>query len=108
MFDQEKQMSENTTTPEESTKKPVVPRFSIIVDKTVQEKVAAVAKEHKISQSEVIMTLYENADLEALKPKFDAKRETKVSTRGSKSALLARIGKLTPEQLEKLLSSVSQ
>lgn len=101
-------MSENTTTPEESTKKQVVPRFSIIVDKTVQEKVAAVAKEHKISQSEVIMTLYENADLEALKPKFDAKRETKVSTRGSKSALLARISKLSPEQMEKLLTAIPE
>lgn len=101
-------MSENTTTPEESTKKPVVPRFSIIVDKSVQEKVAAIAKEHKISQSEVIMTLYENADLEALKPKFEAKREVKVNTRGSKSALLARISKLSPEQMEKLLTAIPE
>ena len=90
------------TTPEKTAER----RFSVIVNKDVQENIAKLAKEHKISQSDVIMTLYENSDLVALKSKFEAKREVKVNSRGSKSAVLAKIGKLTPEQLEKLLASL--
>ena len=76
------------------------------VEYAAQERLASIAKEYKISQTDVVLTLMENTDLEAMAPKFKAKREDKVKSRGSKSAVLERLKNLSPEQLEKLLASL--
>jgi hypothetical protein len=95
-----KNMTEDTETKEAEK------RYSIIVGKEVQERLASIAKEYKISQTDVVLTLVENTDLEAMAPKFKAKREDKVKSRGSKSAVLERLKGLSPEQLEKLLANL--
>lgn len=81
-------------------------RFAIVVGKDIQERLNVIAKEHKISQGAVVGVLMDNADMDVLASHFKAKRMEKINSRGSKSAIAQRLAQLSPEQLEKLLSSL--
>lgn len=90
-----------TATTEEKGK-----RYAIIVEQVVQEKLAKIAKTHKISQGAVVETLMEHADMDKLDAAFKARREAKVAGRTGKTAILKRLSKLTPEQLEALAAQL--
>lgn len=82
-------------------------RNAIVLEGHIQEKVAKVAREHKLSQGQVVLTMLEM--LEG-KPEFEealkAKRDTKVNSRTGKTAILKKLSKLTAEELEQLAASL--
>jgi len=81
-------------------------RYAIVVEQTVQEKLAKIAKTYKISQGAVVETLMDSADMSKLEEAFKARREAKVAGRTGKTAILKRLSKLTPEQLEALAAQL--
>jgi Zn-dependent peptidase ImmA (M78 family) len=99
-------MTELTESTESTQTSKAEKRYSIIVGEDAQTKLASIAKEFKISQSVVVVTLLDNIDMTVMAHKFKAKREEKVSTRGTKKTMLSKLRSLTPEQLEKLLANL--
>jgi hypothetical protein len=73
-------------------------RYTVVVGKLAQARLASIAKQFKISQGAVMEVMIENVDVQALEEQFRARREQKVQSRGSKTELLEKIKKLTPEQ----------
>lgn len=73
-------------------------RYTVVVDKLAQTRLASIAKQFKISQGAVMEVMIQNVDVQALEEQFKARREKKVQSRGSKTELLQKIKKLTPEQ----------
>jgi Spy/CpxP family protein refolding chaperone len=73
-------------------------RYTVVVGKLAQARLASIAKQFKISQGAVMEVMIENVDVQALEEQFKARREQKVQSRGSKTELLEKIKKLTPEQ----------
>jgi Spy/CpxP family protein refolding chaperone len=73
-------------------------RYTVVVGKLAQARLASIAKQFKISQGAVMEVMIENVDVQALEDQFKARREQKVQSRGSKTELLEKIKKLTPEQ----------
>jgi hypothetical protein len=84
-------------------------RNAIILDEAIQQRVAALAKEHQLNQGEAIEVMM---DMLQGKPEFNAamkaKRDDKVNSRTGKTAILKRLSKLTPEQLNHLAASLGQ
>lgn len=82
-------------------------RTAIVLDASIQDRVAKLAKEHKINQGQVIDVML---DLLADKPEFlealKNKREEKVGGRTSKTALLKKLSKLSQDELEELAKKV--
>lgn len=82
-------------------------RTAIVLEADIQEKVATLAKTHKLSQGQVIQTML---DMLVPNPEFEvnlkAKREEKVSGRTGKTAILKRLSKLSAEELEALANSL--
>lgn len=81
-------------------------RYAIVVEQLVQTKLAALAKQHKISQGAVVEELMGLVSPEMLEKALVARRESKVSNRSGKSAILKKLSKLTPEQLEMLAAQM--
>jgi hypothetical protein len=73
-------------------------RYTVILDKAAQGRLSTIAKQFKISQGQVLEVLIDKADLKALTPELNARREAKTSTRTTKSALIEKLATLTPEQ----------
>jgi hypothetical protein len=84
-----------------------VKRTAIVLDETIQARVAKLAKEHKINQGQVIEVML---DMLADQPEFivnlKEKREEKVSGRTSKTSLLKKLSKLSAEELEALAKNL--
>lgn len=82
-------------------------RTAIVLEADIQEKVATIAKTHKLSQGIVIQTMM---DMVGNTPEFEAalkaKREDKVSNRTGKTAILKKLSKLSAEELEELAKSL--
>lgn len=82
-------------------------RTAIVLEADIQEKVATIAKTHKLSQGIVIQTMI---DMVGNTPEFEAalkaKREDKVSNRTGKTAILKKLAKLSAEELEELAKSL--
>ena len=78
-------------------------RLAVLLYPEVQRRIAELAKTYTLNQSEVIEVML---DVLATQPNIEelmtAKREAKVSTRTSKTALLKSLSKLSAEQLEEL------
>jgi hypothetical protein len=74
-------------------------RYSVIINTAAQKRLGSIAKQFKISQGAVLEVLIDKADLDALTPELEARREAKTSTRSSKAALMEKLATLTPEQL---------
>jgi len=80
-------------------------RTAIVLEADTQEKVAAIARAHTLSQGIVIQTMI---DMVGDSPEFlaalKAKRQDKVSNRTGKTAILKKLSKLSAEELEALAS----
>ncbi|MEB0029192.1 hypothetical protein QN372_00365 [Undibacterium sp. RTI2.1] len=78
-------------------------RYTIIMTKDKQERLAGIAKEFKISQQEVLEVLIDHIGndnvMADLAPKFFAVRENKVSQREQRKTSFAKLRKLSPEQI---------
>jgi hypothetical protein len=78
-------------------------RTAIVLDADIHEKVATIARDHKLPQGVVIQTMI---DMVGDKPEFVArlkeKRDDKVSSRTGKTAILKKLSKLSAEELEAL------
>jgi len=81
-------------------------RYAIVVEQSVQNKLAELAKQHKISQGAVVEELMGLVNTDALAKALVARREHKVSNRSGKSAILKKLSKLSPEQLEALAAQM--
>lgn len=80
-------------------------RYTIVLSAAHQDKLAAVAKQFKISQGEVIEELLDHAaGLESMAERFTARREEKVAGRTSKKELLGKLKSLPAEELAALLA----
>lgn len=73
-------------------------RYTVVVGKLAQARLASIAKQFKISQGAVMEVMIDNVDVQVLEDQFKARREQKVQSRGSKTELLEKMKKLTPEQ----------
>lgn len=84
-------------------------RLAILLYPQVQRRVAELAKTYTLSQSDVVEVMIEvltaQPNLEAL---MQAKRESKVAGRSSKTAILKSLSKLSAEQLEELSRMVEK
>ncbi len=84
-------------------------RLAILLHPPVQQRVAVIAREHKLSQSEIIEVL---VDLLEATPNaaelFAKKRESKVSGRTGKTALLKKLSKLSAEELAALTAQLKE
>lgn len=82
-------------------------RTAIVLDTKIQDRVATLAKEHKINQGQVIDVML---DLLGDKPEFvealKAKRDEKIGGRTSKTSLLKKLSKLSAEELEALAKTI--
>lgn len=85
------------------TAKSPAKRTAIVLDPGIQDRVAVISKEYKLNQGLVIEVML---DMLQGKPEFEealkAKRDIKVNSRTGKTAILKRLSKLSPEQLETL------
>lgn len=102
--------SPETTSETAQPARPAAPkRTAIVLEPEIQDKVASLAKNFKLSQGVVIDTMLE---LLAGKPEFEAalkaKREDKVGSRTGKTAILKRLSKLSAEELEELAKSLKE
>lgn len=83
-------------------------RTAIVLEADIQEKVAKVARLHKLSQGVVIDTML---DMVGETPEFvqalQARRTEKVQNRTGKTALLKRLSKLSAEELETLTANLA-
>lgn len=86
-----------------------VKRTAIVLDPAIQDRVAALSKEHKLNQGLVIEVML---DMLQDKPEFvqalKEKRESKVNSRTGKTAILKRLSKLTAEELEALAAKLEE
>ena len=84
-------------------------RTAIVLDASIQDRVAKLAKEHKINQGQVIDVML---DLLGDKPEFiealKNKREEKVGGRTSKTAILKKLSKLSADELEELTKALKE
>lgn len=82
-------------------------RTAIVLDASIQEKVAVIARAHKLNQGVVIETMI---DMVSDTPEFiaalQAKREDKVSNRTGKTAILKKLSKLSADELEALAAMI--
>lgn len=84
-------------------------RLAVLLYPQVQRKVAEVARAHTLNQSEVIEVAIDNLLLQPnLGQLMQAKRESKVAGRTSKTAILKSLSKLNAEQLEELAKMVGK
>lgn len=101
----------STPTPEVNTKATAAAkapkRTAIVLEADIQDKVATIAKNYKLSQGQVIQTMI---DMVGTTPEFDAalkaKRIDKVSNRTGKTAILKKLAKLSAEELEALAANL--
>lgn len=89
------------------TTKTAPKRNAIVLDGAIQERVARLARDAKLTQGVVI-----NAMMDLLEgtPQFEDKlkelRESKLGSRTGKTAILKKLSKLSAEELEKLAASL--
>lgn len=90
----------------ENVKSPVK-RTAIVLDPSIQDRVADLAKDHKLNQGQVIEVML---DMLTGTPEFiaalKAKREEKVNSRTGKTAILKKLSKLSAEELEALAAQL--
>lgn len=79
-----------------------VTRYTIKMSNKHQRELAALAKSHKLSQTEILEALIDHADMGKMGPIFTKMREDKVAGRASKKELLKKLSRLDPEQLKEL------
>jgi hypothetical protein len=78
-------------------------RTAIVLEADIQEKVAVIARHHKLSQGVVIQTMIDMVgDTPEFLERLKAKREDKVSNRTGKTAILKKLSKLSADELEAL------
>lgn len=81
-------------------------RNAIVLEETIQRRVAELAKESKLSQGLVIETMMNLLQTPELKSRFEQalqdRRTSKVTNRTGKTALLKKLSKLSAAQLEEL------
>ena len=82
-------------------------RLAILLHPPVQRQVAALAKEHKLSQSEVVEVMIDAIKtVPDINERFTQKREAKVSGRTGKTAILKKLSKLSADELEALAAQL--
>lgn len=82
------------------------PRFSIDLNEPQRAALNALAKEHKITQGEVVEVLLDRAVLDnGLSAALTARREAKVARRAPKKELYKQFKNLTPDQLQAALEA---
>lgn len=82
-------------------------RLAILLHPPIQQRVATIAREHKLSQSEVVEVLVDLLDATPNAAElFAKKRESKVSGRTGKTALLKKLSKLSAEELAALAAQL--
>lgn len=74
-------------------------RRMVIMDDPHFAKLKTLAKSVKLTQGEFLEVLLDGADLEALKPLIDAKKNQKGGGKLTKSELIKKMKGLSPEQL---------
>lgn len=93
------------------TEEKTTDRYTVVLPVQYKEKITTLAKQHKISQGEVLEVLLDKMEPDMLGHHFDAKREAKVAHRAENSTvrkqLLTKIKNLPPEELAKLLAVVA-
>jgi urate oxidase len=80
-------------------------RLAVLMYPAVQRRIAELARIHTLNQSEVIEVMLDvlnSLTAEHVEALMRAKRESKIATRTSKTALLKSLAKLTAAQLEEL------
>lgn len=78
-------------------------RTAIVLEADIQEKVALIARDHKLSQGIVIQTMIDMVgDSPEFVERLKAKREEKMNGRTGKTAILKKLSKLSAEELEAL------
>lgn len=77
-------------------------RYTLRMSNGHQHKLAQIAKEYKISQSEVLEAMIDHIDLNTLGPVFQGIRDAKVAQRDQKKELIKRLSKLDAGQLAAL------
>lgn len=78
-------------------------RLAVLLYPNIQRQIAELAKTHTLNQSEVIEVMLDIALAQNdLAERMKAKREAKAGARGSKTAILKSLSKLSAEQLEEL------
>jgi hypothetical protein len=91
----------------ENVKATAAKRTAIVLDPAIQDRVADLAKNHKLNQGQVIEVML---DMLTDKPDFiealKSKREQKVSSRTGKTAILKKLSKLSADQLEALAAQL--
>jgi predicted GIY-YIG superfamily endonuclease len=78
-------------------------RYTIDIDPTAREELAAMATQYKLTQGEVIevmLAFVRQADQMA--PAMQTKREAKVADREKRRKLMATLRNMSPEQLAEL------
>lgn len=84
-------------------------RLAILLYPQVQRRVAELAKTHTLSQSDVVEVMVDLLNAQPnLEELMQAKRESKVAGRSSKTAILKSLSKLSAEQLEELSRMVEK
>lgn len=83
-------------------------RFAILVYPEVQQELAKLAKQYKVSQSIVAKTLLDLVDRQKLDEVLKVKYVAKIEGRSSKTAILKRLAALNAEQLADLLAKSEQ
>lgn len=82
-------------------------RLAILLHPPIQREIAALAKEHKLSQSEIIEVMVEAIkDVPDMTERFTKRRESKVGGRSGKTAILKKLSKLSAEELEALAAQL--
>lgn len=75
-------------------------RYSLEMSDKNQRVLAKIAKDYKISQSEVLEALTENIDMNKMEPVFIKIREDKVAGRTQKKEFAKKLAKLDPSQIQ--------
>lgn len=85
-------------------------RYGMVIPADTKEKLDSVAKTYGLSQGDVVQVLIEEMNAEALHDIFNAKRESKVDGRKTRTdfqrKLSKSVNKLTPEQIAVLNETI--
>lgn len=84
-------------------------RAAIVLEADIQDRVAKLARYHKLSQGHIILTMLELCEG---KPEFEqavqARREAKVSNKVGKTAMLKELAKLSADDLDALMKALKK
>ena len=83
-------------------------RYTLIISAIHQRQLAGLAKQHKLSQAEVIECMLDHIDLDRLAPCFEQRRADKVARRVKKKGLIAMLAKLPADKLAAITAECAE